>query len=302
MSIACCEFFPCAADAARRPGGRPVRRPAADARPGHGLPLAAQAADDRRAVARARPGRRRAAAADRARICATTGTTVILVEQSVNVALTVAETAYFMEKGEIRFHGPTAELLERPDVLRSVFLEGACVGAAASSLERTNGASRQPTRSSPLAPSSTTERSPTASTAVPALATECAHPAASAASAPSTRCRSRSRPARSSASSAQRRRQDDAVRRHLRLHAARPRPHRARWPRHHRAVTRISGRCRAWDARSRTPACGPRSTVEETHRGGARALDRRARPASAGPAPARRVRLRGAAPRSGSTS
>jgi branched-chain amino acid transport system ATP-binding protein len=53
------------------------------------------------------------------------GTTVILVEQSVNVALTVAETAYFMEKGEIRFNGPTSELLERPDVLRSVFLEGA---------------------------------------------------------------------------------------------------------------------------------------------------------------------------------
>jgi branched-chain amino acid transport system ATP-binding protein len=53
------------------------------------------------------------------------GTTIILVEQSVNVALTVAKTAYFMEKGEIRFHGPTQELLERPDVLRSVFLEGA---------------------------------------------------------------------------------------------------------------------------------------------------------------------------------
>jgi branched-chain amino acid transport system ATP-binding protein len=30
-----------------------------------------------------------------------------------------------MEKGEIRFHGPTAELLDRLDVLRSVFLEGA---------------------------------------------------------------------------------------------------------------------------------------------------------------------------------
>ena len=43
----------------------------------------------------------------------------------VNVALTVAETAYFMEKGEIRFHGPTQELLSRPDILRSVFLEGA---------------------------------------------------------------------------------------------------------------------------------------------------------------------------------
>jgi branched-chain amino acid transport system ATP-binding protein len=56
------------------------------------------------------------------------GTTVILVEQSVNVALTVADSAYFLEKGEIRFHGPTKELLERPDVLRSVFLEGATAG------------------------------------------------------------------------------------------------------------------------------------------------------------------------------
>ncbi len=57
------------------------------------------------------------------------GTTVIIVEQSVNLALTIAETAYFMEKGEIRFHGPTAELLERPDILRSVFLEGSGSGA-----------------------------------------------------------------------------------------------------------------------------------------------------------------------------
>jgi len=53
------------------------------------------------------------------------GCTVILVEQSVNVALTIAERAYFMEKGEVRFSGPTAELLERGDILRSVFLEGA---------------------------------------------------------------------------------------------------------------------------------------------------------------------------------
>ena len=56
---------------------------------------------------------------------AAAGTTVIVVEQSVNVALTLAEKAYFMEKGEIRFSGPTRELLDRPDVLRSVFLEGA---------------------------------------------------------------------------------------------------------------------------------------------------------------------------------
>src|SRR5205085_112983 len=53
------------------------------------------------------------------------GTTILLVEQSVNLALTIAKRAVFMEKGEIRFSGPTAELLERPDVLRAVFLEGA---------------------------------------------------------------------------------------------------------------------------------------------------------------------------------
>lgn len=58
------------------------------------------------------------------------GTTIVLVEQSVNVALTIADTAYFMEKGEIRFHGPTSELLDRPDVLRSVFLQGAAAGLA----------------------------------------------------------------------------------------------------------------------------------------------------------------------------
>src|SRR5256885_15053991 len=53
------------------------------------------------------------------------GTAIVLVEQSINVALTVAERAYFMEKGEVRFHGPTEELLKRDDIVRSVFLEGA---------------------------------------------------------------------------------------------------------------------------------------------------------------------------------
>ncbi|MEY2423135.1 MAG: hypothetical protein QOI95_3202 [Acidimicrobiaceae bacterium] len=54
-----------------------------------------------------------------------TGCTIVLVEQSVNVALTIANRAYFMEKGEVRFSGPTQELLERGDILRSVFLQGA---------------------------------------------------------------------------------------------------------------------------------------------------------------------------------
>jgi branched-chain amino acid transport system ATP-binding protein len=53
------------------------------------------------------------------------GTTIVIVEQSVNVALNLAERAVFMEKGEVRFTGPTSELLDRPDILRSVFIAGA---------------------------------------------------------------------------------------------------------------------------------------------------------------------------------
>jgi branched-chain amino acid transport system ATP-binding protein len=61
------------------------------------------------------------------------GVTIILVEQSVNVALELADTAYFMERGRIRFHGPTAELIERDDLLRSVFLgDSATSGSPAS--------------------------------------------------------------------------------------------------------------------------------------------------------------------------
>ena len=59
-----------------------------------------------------------------------TGCSIIIVEQSVNVALTLADRAYFMEKGEVRFHGPTSELLERGDILRSVFLQGASVASS----------------------------------------------------------------------------------------------------------------------------------------------------------------------------
>ncbi|HEV7466311.1 MAG TPA: ATP-binding cassette domain-containing protein, partial [Candidatus Dormibacteraeota bacterium] len=50
------------------------------------------------------------------------GTTVVVVEQSVDVALRLAERAVFLEKGHVRFSGPTAELTRRPDLLRAVFL------------------------------------------------------------------------------------------------------------------------------------------------------------------------------------
>jgi ABC-type branched-subunit amino acid transport system ATPase component/MFS family permease len=58
------------------------------------------------------------------------GTTIVLVEQSANVALTVARRAVFMDKGEIRFDGPTEDLLGRGDLLRSVFLAGAGSGGS----------------------------------------------------------------------------------------------------------------------------------------------------------------------------
>jgi ABC-type branched-subunit amino acid transport system ATPase component len=55
----------------------------------------------------------------------TAGTAVVLVEQSVNIALSIADHAYFMERGEIRFDGRSFDLLQRADLLRAVFLEGA---------------------------------------------------------------------------------------------------------------------------------------------------------------------------------
>ena len=53
------------------------------------------------------------------------GVAVLLVEQSAELALQVADRAVFLEKGETRFSGPAREILERGDLVRSVFLSGA---------------------------------------------------------------------------------------------------------------------------------------------------------------------------------
>jgi len=50
------------------------------------------------------------------------GQTIIIVEQSLNVALAVADRAIFLEKGQIRFEGSAQDLLERDDLARAVFL------------------------------------------------------------------------------------------------------------------------------------------------------------------------------------
>ena len=53
------------------------------------------------------------------------GSAVILVEQSINLALRLCDRAIFMEKGQVVFSGSTADLLDRQDIVRAVLLGGA---------------------------------------------------------------------------------------------------------------------------------------------------------------------------------
>ena len=60
------------------------------------------------------------------------GLAIVLVEQSAELALKVSDRAMFLEKGEVRFAGPALGILERGDLIRSVFLAGALEQADAS--------------------------------------------------------------------------------------------------------------------------------------------------------------------------
>jgi ABC-type branched-subunit amino acid transport system ATPase component len=51
-----------------------------------------------------------------------TGVTLIVVEQSLNIAAEICERSVFLEKGEIRFEGLTRDLIARDDIARAVFL------------------------------------------------------------------------------------------------------------------------------------------------------------------------------------
>jgi ABC-type branched-subunit amino acid transport system ATPase component len=50
------------------------------------------------------------------------GIALLVVEQSLNIAAALCPRTVFMEKGRVRFEGRTAELLERDDIARAVFL------------------------------------------------------------------------------------------------------------------------------------------------------------------------------------
>jgi ABC-type branched-subunit amino acid transport system ATPase component/ABC-type branched-subunit amino acid transport system permease subunit len=65
------------------------------------------------------------------------GTTVVVVEQSLDIALQVADRAYFLERGEVRFEGSPQALLDRPDLVRAVFLGRAAEEPPAAAPART---------------------------------------------------------------------------------------------------------------------------------------------------------------------
>ncbi len=65
---------------------------------------------------------------------AASGVGVLLIEQFAHIALALANTAYILENGRLRYKGTAAELRERPELLHSAYLlqEGEARDGAAS--------------------------------------------------------------------------------------------------------------------------------------------------------------------------
>jgi branched-chain amino acid transport system ATP-binding protein len=59
---------------------------------------------------------------------ASSGVGVLLIEQFAHVALGLANTAYVLEAGRIRYHGTAAELRDNPELLQSAYLLREIVG------------------------------------------------------------------------------------------------------------------------------------------------------------------------------
>jgi branched-chain amino acid transport system ATP-binding protein len=72
------------------------------------------------------------------------GTAILLVEQSMNVAVAVADRVYVMDTGAVRFSGTAADLAAHPELLWSVYLQKASdtIGAQADAAPQLNGRDR----------------------------------------------------------------------------------------------------------------------------------------------------------------
>jgi ABC-type branched-subunit amino acid transport system ATPase component/predicted MFS family arabinose efflux permease len=81
----------------------------------------------------------------------TAGTTVVLVEQSVEIALAVADRAVFLEKGAVRFAGDATDLRGRHDLLRAVFLPTGDATDAAETREPASVSREDPDQLTPVA-------------------------------------------------------------------------------------------------------------------------------------------------------
>ena len=79
------------------------------------------------------------------------GTAIVVVEQSIDLAVELADRAYFLEKGTVRYAGPTAGLLDHPELVRAVFLGAA---AASASPPHPDGAPARPARRGSSSPGS----------------------------------------------------------------------------------------------------------------------------------------------------
>ncbi len=61
---------------------------------------------------------------------AASGVGILMVEQSLNVATAIADRVALLERGVLVFSGPTPNLSDRPDLLRSVFLRSSSEAAS----------------------------------------------------------------------------------------------------------------------------------------------------------------------------
>ena len=70
-----------------------------------------------------------------------TGVTLLVVEQSLNIAAELCKRCIFLEKGEVRFEGSTRDLMARDDIARAVFL-GSKEATTSASARKHNGSRR----------------------------------------------------------------------------------------------------------------------------------------------------------------